>query len=41
MVTNFIMAEPACEELVAACSNKFAVPFVVFTTINLFLLVSV
>jgi hypothetical protein len=35
------MAESACEKLVAACSNKFAVPFVVLTTINLLLLVSI
>ena len=41
MVTNFIMAESACKQLVAACSNKFAVPFVVLTTINLLLLISI
>lgn len=41
MITNFIMAESARKQLVAACSNKFAIPFVVLTTINLFLFISI
>jgi hypothetical protein len=41
MITNFIMAESASEQLVAACSNKLAVPFVVLTTKYLLLLVSI
>jgi hypothetical protein len=41
MVANFIMAESACEQLVAACSNKLAVPFVVLTTKNCLLLIPI
>lgn len=41
MVTNFIMTKPACEQFIAACSNKFAFPFVMLTAKNLILWISV
>jgi hypothetical protein len=41
MVTDFIVTESACEKLIAACGNKLAVPFVMFTTKYLFLFIPI